>query len=442
MDRLLPMPMLWAQSSADDFEIPLLALRRWFWGQTLSSPRAAPGSEGLAAWMLGLLVLLLLVVVLQGPGRAFRQLFDLPGHIRLMMSAVERLRASARLVMIVLGSAVLCWTTALLFRYKRPSGLADLTVLLRSKSVSEASVDQGILVALTPLRDLFSLADLLVLLAIATFVAFRFSADHWGEGDEGSVDRRLPRWATLAWASTALYGLYRLVVMLGTSGDLPMGGCLFVEPIVVPILMLISDGVLLSWVLVELKRSDRSSDVEPLPTTAILSILPAAMFASFLAIPARYVAVSAYLVLMYVPDVIAGTVLAPLLSGWGLVFLQGAAVLLVGLVGAVPWCRGGVRSALSGYGTLLREEGGHLVATLAIGGLLAAIPTSLAYLLVLSLPPQPWVLPAADSYTHYVTLVIGLGLMAALVELGSRAVALPEPSTLKTSTSEALATVD
>jgi hypothetical protein len=49
-------------------------------------------------------------------------------------------------------------------------------------------------------------------------------------------------------------------------------------------------------------------------------------------------------------------------------------------------------------------------------------------LLVLSLPPQPWVLPAADSYAHYITLAAGLGLLAALVELGARAAKAAEPA--------------
>ena len=46
---------------------------------------------------------------------------------------------------------------------------------------------------------------------------------------------------------------------------------------------------------------------------------------------------------------------------------------------------------------------------------------ALAYLLVLSLPASPWVLAAADGYAHYATLPVGLLLLAALVELGERA---------------------
>jgi hypothetical protein len=49
---------------------------------------------------------------------------------------------------------------------------------------------------------------------------------------------------------------------------------------------------------------------------------------------------------------------------------------------------------------------------------LAAAP---AYLVVLSLPGSSWVLSAADGYAHYATLPVGLLTVAALVELGERA---------------------
>ncbi|WP_152053617.1 hypothetical protein [Tautonia marina] len=434
---LLRFPIFWAQTVPDEFEMPLLALRRWFWGQTLSSAWAVPGSEGFWAWMLGLLVLLLVALVLQGPVRALGQLLDLPGHIRLLGAAVERLRASARLVMILLGASVISWTSALLLRYRRPSGLADLSLLTRTRSVPEAAVEQGILAGLTPLRDLFSLADLLVLLGIAIFVAFRFSGDRWRTNETDEHVEVKPGWVTVSWIAASVYGLYRLVAMVASGDDLPIVGGLYIEPLVVPVVMLISDGLLASWVLVELRRAERSSDVEPIEVAAIFALLPAAILGCLVVMPARYLATMGYLSLPYVPDGIARSVLAPVLGGWGLLTMQGAAVALVGLVGAAPWCRGGWRGALRGYGRLLRAEGGHLVATLFLGGLAAAFPVGLAYVLVLSLPPQPWVLPAADSYAHYVTLVVGLGLLAALVELGNRSVVVSK-STSSGEVSEAL----
>jgi hypothetical protein len=376
--------------------------------------------------MLGLLVLLLVAMVVQGPVRALGQLLDLPRHIRLLSAAVERLRASARLVMILLGASVISWTSALLIRYRRPLGLADLSLLSRTRSVPEAAVEHGILAALTPLRDLFSLADLLVLLGIAIVVAFRFSADRWGTDAFEERDKVRPGWVTISWIAASVYGVYRLVAIVVSADDLPIGGGLYIEPLVVPAVMLISDGLLAAWVLVELRRAERSSDVEPIEVAAIFALVPAAILGCLVVMPARYLATMGYLALPYVPDGFARSVLAPMLGGWGLVSIQGAAVVMVGLVGAAPWCRGGWRGALTGYGRLMRAEGGHLVAALVLGGLAAAVPVGLAYLLVLSLPPQPWVLPAADSYAHYVSLVIGLGLLAALVELGNRSAREPE----------------
>ena len=43
-----------------------------------------------------------------------------------------------------------------------------------------------------------------------------------------------------------------------------------------------------------------------------------------------------------------------------------------------------------------------------------------AYAVVLLLPAQSWVLNAADSYAHFVTLPVGLWTLAALIELARR----------------------
>ena len=105
---------------------------------------------------------------------------------------------------------------------------------------------------------------------------------------------------------------------------------------------------------------------------------------------------------------------------WGLADVQGAALVTLGLAGAVAWSRGSPASAIQGYLRLLAAEGGHLVALVALAGLAAGGGAALAYLMVLSLPASPWVLAAADGYAHYATLPVGLLLLAALVELGER----------------------
>ena len=429
---MLTPTLLWAQTAPDRNEMPLLALRRWSWGQTLASPSAIPRLDGLWAWLLGLLALLLVAAVAQGPRRALGQLFDLPGLARLVRAAFRRLGASSRMLMIVLGAAVLSWTSALLLRYRRPSGLDDLRLVTRTKTPLELAVEGGSLAALAPLRDIFSLADLFVLLVLGTVAVFRYSADRWGEADGFGPPRPIgkpsPAWTSFSWVALALYALYRAVSTLMPTGDLPLGGGLFVEPLAIPALMVLSDAVLAAWVLVELRHDGRAGDVRPLDVAGTLELLPGTVLATLLVLPSRAVASASYLTLPFVPDGVARTVVGPLLNGWGLIDLQGAALLFVGVAGSLPWSRGGWGTTLRGYGRLLHAEGGRLVATLGLAGVAAGLPAGLAYLVVLSLPPQPWVLPAADAYAHYATLPIGLATLSALVELGRRsASASPAP---------------
>jgi hypothetical protein len=76
----------------------------------------------------------------------------------------------------------------------------------------------------------------------------------------------------------------------------------------------------------------------------------------------------------------------------------------------------------------LRSEGGRLLAIVATcsAGIFGLAST--AYLALLSLPAQPWLLLAADSYSHYLCLPVGLLLASALVELADRSLPARQPS--------------
>ena len=125
--------------------------------------------------------------------------------------------------------------------------------------------------------------------------------------------------------------------------------------------------------------------------------------------------------------------------GWGLVDLQAAALVTIGLVGVVAWSRGSIGESLGGLIRLLRSQGGHLVAALAMAGAAACLLAGLTYAVVLLLPPASWVLPAADSYAHYVTLPVGLWTIAALVELAERSLPVAIPAVTTATTTEPLA---
>jgi hypothetical protein len=262
-------------------------------------------------------------------------------------------------------------------------------------------------------------------------VLFQFSTDRWGSGVRPpiSIRRRSSRWATIGWGSTALYALYRFVSLVTGNADLPMGGCFIVEAVLLPILMALADGVLVAWVLVELRNAGLGDqERDSFDVVGVTLLVPSAALACVLAYPARYVGTAAWLSLVNLPaNYTTGTWVGTYLSwqlGWGLVYLQGAAVVVAGLFGAVAWSPGTLVDTLKGYFRLLSNEAGHLVVALAAGGLAAGALSAAAYVIVLSLPASTWALSAADSYAHYATLPVGLILMAALIELGERSLPL------------------
>ncbi len=134
--------------------------------------------------------------------------------------------------------------------------------------------------------------------------------------------------------------MYRFANLVVDTGGLPLGGCNVVEAAVVPLLIAMSDGILLAWVLVELRSAGLADDVGTgLDVRGAIVIWPAATLACLAALPARYLAIGAWLLWLDVPNVATVRQLAsPLLTGWGLVILQGAALVTTGLVGVAAWC--------------------------------------------------------------------------------------------------------
>jgi hypothetical protein len=294
---------------------------------------------------------------------------------------------------------------------------------------------------MTPLRDVVGLALLIPLLVGASVVLFQYTTDRWGSGARPpmSIRRRSSRWATIGWGSTALYALYRFVSLVTGNSELPLGGCMILEAAVVPMLMALADGVLVAWVLVELRNAGLGdTEGDALDVVGVSILIPAAILACVLAYPARYIGTGASLALLDLPPAYAtGTWVASYLRwqvGWGLVYLQAVAIAFAGLLGAVAWSRGTPGDALKGYLRMLSDEGGHLVAALAAGGAAAGALSAVAYMVILSLPASTWALNAADSYAHYATIPVGLILTAALIELGERS--LPPASLAKADVDE------
>jgi hypothetical protein len=425
--------MVWGQATASSpSSLALLALRRWYSSLTLCSPAAVPSLSGFWSWLFGLAGLLVLAVYFQGPLRVLRQVIDVPGLVALVSASFDRLRRAGRMVAVTIGATVLAWTVSQTLRLNDSQGRDELLVLTRARSLAELSLEQGVLAALTPVRDLYGLGDNLPLLLLATGVLFRALTERperlrvLGAAGRGGAAGVETGWSNLIWGATALYLLYRIGGRLGGPRDLPLGGCLLVEALVVPVLMLLSDGILLAWILVELRGvSLGEGEAEPLEPRAVAGLLPAAALACLLALPGRYLVTAVLLAWAYLPA------LEPLLR-WqlngGLAVMQAAALTTLGLAGAAAWSRGTAAGDLRGYPRLLAAEGGHLVALSALAGVAAGAGAALAYVLVLALPASSWLLAAADSYAHYATLPVGLMTVSALVELGERALPAATPA--------------
>jgi len=445
--ELMTPPLVWAQTqpaAANPNSIALLALRRWFSSLTLSSPQPVPGLHGLWAFLAGLGFLLVAALFFQGPVAVLKQLFDLPGHVRLVQKATRRVWRAGRMISIAIGFTVLSWTASQSLVFIRESGRRlDLTLLTKSRRLGELAMEQGILAGMTPLRDVAGLGDNLPLLLFAAIMLFRASLDlpGWGslpdDGAGTSPAQGRTGWSTLVWGVALLYALYRAVAWGAGSGDLPLGGCLVVEAVFVPILMVISDGFLMAWLLTELRDAgfDNSGE-DRLDLRRAIALMPGSALACALALPARYVATFVWLTSAYLPTWASDTALGRAVRwqlGWGLTDLQAAALVVLGLTGAVAWSRGTLRGSIAGYRQLLATEAGHLVAALAMAGVAAGLLAAAVYTVVLLLPAQNWVLGAADSYAHYATLPVGLWTLAALIELAERS--LPSAS-LRPSTAQ------
>jgi hypothetical protein len=434
MELMMP-PLVWAQAqpgAASPNSIALLALRRWFSSLTLSSPQAVPGYHGLWALLAGLGFLLVVCSLFQGPGAALKQLFDLPGHVRLVQLATRRVWRAGRMISIAIGFTVLSWTASQSLAFVRESGRRlDLSSLTKSRRLGELAAEQGILAGLTPLRDVAGLGDNLPLLTFAAILLFKASLDLPGWGSRPDRDfgvpiaRRRSGWTTLAWGTALLYALYRAVACAAGSSDLPLGGCLVAEAVLVPILMVISDGFLMAWLLTELRDAGFDNVGEDrLDLREAIVLLPASALACALALPARYIATFVFLASTYLPTWSHATSLGQIvrwhLAGWGLTDIQAAALLVSGAAGAVAWSTGSLQGSITGYRRLLVAQGGHLIAALAMAATAAGVLAAAVYAIVLLLPAQGWVLGAADSYAHYATLPVGLWTLAALIELAQR----------------------
>ena len=449
-DLILAIPSLLGQVSGvtNPNALAPLALRRWFGGSTLASPETVPSFFAIETWFLGLGALFLLTLLVQGPRRALSQFIAIYGHVVLIREGFRRLALSNRLFIIAITTTVLSWTGSQAINFgqaqsREPLQIRakdDLQLLSKSRSLGELAIEQGAFAAIIPLRDVVVLGGNLPLLMLISVVLFRAATERLGNRSDDLFDAPLPLlsgWANVAWVSGSLFIIYRIVLDGFGETDLPVGGCLMIEAFLIPLVMLVCDGILLAMFLVELR--DAAAGIEPRPgdpfnTRPISELLPGAMLACVAVIPARYLATTAWLIAStYLPTSVGSTPIGAWLRwlfGRGLTDIQGFALVTCGIVGVVAWTRGSIPEAVVGFFRLLRAEGARLVVVLGLAGLASGLSSAIIYPAILSLPPTFWLLNTADAYAHIASTAIGLCTLSALVSLAERS--LPQASVATT----------
>ena len=135
----------------------------------------------------------MIATIAQGPVKALRQVFDMPGHFRLARAATRRVWRSSRTIAAAIAFTVISWTAAETAVYSYESGRSDLLLLTKSRRLGEVALEQGILAGLTSLRDVAGLGDNLPLLIVAAIVVFRASIDPQKSGGSGRLAGRVAR---------------------------------------------------------------------------------------------------------------------------------------------------------------------------------------------------------------------------------------------------------
>jgi len=411
----------------------LLALKRWVGGGTLTSPDAVASPDFQARfWLLGLLLMILAGLLLQGPRAFLVGLFEWSAVRRLIRQGMRRLKQRPVVPLALGGFVLVSWTTIQLLHYADPLGVDNLQKSLRTKTLPVMSLEQGLLAALTPLRDLTNLADCWPLVAAAAVIAFHFTSKlQWVP--QSTMHRGLRNaqlWAQFFWIAASIWLFYRMVLGGASEGGLPLNSGAYIEILVEPLFMLLIDAVLLSWILTELRDAPFSDNDTLLPNIEqVLSLLPGLVLVNFMVVPGRYFAHGLWLVWNSVVDLIATNGVVPpaiveyVVWGlsWGILDLQAIAFAFLVLTGAAAWGRGSVKETFSIARRMFKRHGATLFLITLFCGLLNLISTALISTLILSHPTEPWVLMSADSYCHYASLYIGLVLVACYVQLGEDA---------------------
>lgn len=403
-------------------------LLRRFFQSGLAQP---PGS--IAYVLLALIAALVLFAVVAGLlqrdwNKWLRGLFDVRGHFEQIGAGLEIIRRNKRPLWVTLVAAVISWSVWALKVWRERTNIADIESMLQVHGNSAASFawSNALAASLAPLRDLLSLGDLLPLAIIACLVLFARTAEisqHLRTKTRAMENVMLKRRVGTIWVAMIVLVAYRVIGFtmdpVTTVTAPTASGCLYIDALLLPVALLVADGMLLSWVLAEYGRGVCGRfEWDSSDTAAFARGIPAAMCACGLANLGRYLALgfamweqqsnspTKWSAKTWEPLILAASILQVI----GLVWFAFPAVLAVER-------RGRLKDKFSSFVTLLRRAGGKVVGFTVLGLVLNMAVVVPFYWIFGKMQAETWSLVGAASYGHYATLLLGLVLLAGATQL-------------------------
>ena len=276
--------------------------------------------------------------------------------------------------------------------------------------------------AVVPLRDWVGLGDLLPLVLGASILLFARTAEvaqHLRVTTRTIEQVRFKRRMGTIWVGLILLVAYRVIVFIVDPAAAPMADCMFVNAIAMPTLMLVADGILLSWVLTEFGRALLVHlDWEPDDTVAFNRGIPSSILCCALMNPGRYVLMGCAIweAQFTTPATWPASRWVPIL--WACTISQVLGLAWFGFPGVVAVMRrGSWRERLRAYATLIRRVGGQVLGLAILAIVLNVLALLPFYWIFGAMQRETWSLLGAASYGHYATLLLGIVFLAGVTQL-------------------------
>jgi hypothetical protein len=365
--------------------------------------------------------------------RWLQGLLDIRAHFEQLAAGLDILRINKRPLWILLVAAVVSWTGWSVQTWQDATSKEELEAMLaiHENSAARFATAHALTASISPLRSLTALADVMPLAIGACILLFTRTAaisDALRSRTRAAENLRLKRRLGMFWIALILLSTYRAAVFVVAPDTAPLADCLYINAFTIPLLALAADAILLSWLIVEYSRALNSHfDWHADDSVAFVRTIPGAVAACVLLNAGRYLLIFAALwhaqfaTPNWPPSRWHGILFASaLMQVQGLAWLALPSVLVVDR-------RRGLRNLFYSYLELVRRAGGQIVGLSIVSVVLSFVAVLPFYWIFGAMQRETWSLLGAASYGHYVSLLVGIVLLAGLTQLAHRELGMKEP---------------